>query len=111
MKTYQSTTEGIWVELRGVKLTKEQRDLMRSKNEDDAEAQSELSQWIKSQREVEVDEAKAESLTVFYNTIKPELKEDDTYHLISIDLSEKSEGVYTGILNCRVNGEHEQIRF
>jgi hypothetical protein len=110
MKNYQSTTEGTWVELLPVQLTKEQRDLMRSQKEEDTEAKQELSSLIKSQREGSVPTKKKNELKGFYNSIKPELKENDTYQLISINLSEK-EDKFVGILNCRVNGEHKQVRF
>lgn len=111
MKTYQSTTEGQWIELKGVELTQEQKELLRSRKEEDKEQQQELYLWIKSQKEGEVEEGKVEELISFYNSVKPELKEEDTYQLISIDLSEKEDGKKVGILNCRVNGEHKQIRF
>jgi regulatory protein YycI of two-component signal transduction system YycFG len=110
MKTYQSTTEGQWIELKGVQLTKEQRDLMRSRNETDREAQAQLSDEIKSQREGEVPTQKKNELKAFYDSVKPELKEGDNYELISIDLSEKEDKL-VGILNCRINGEHKQVRF
>jgi hypothetical protein len=110
MKNYQSTIEGTWVELLPVQLTKEQRDLIRSNKQEDTEAKQELSVLIKSQREGQVDEVKKRELVSFYNSVKPELKENDTYQLISINLSEK-EDKFVGILNCRVNGEHKQVRF
>lgn len=108
MKTYQSTTEGQWIELKGVQLTKEQRELMRSRNEADKEAQEELAQFVKTQREGEVESNKVAELTSFYNSIKPI---DSNFQLISMDLSEKEEGRFVGILNYRSNGEHKQIRF
>ena len=106
MKTYQSTKEGTWVELIQVSLTEEQKALMGSTNKEDKLA---LAQAIKSQREVAVDKDKTNELISFYNTVKPVLKETDIYELISADLYE--ENAFTGILNCRVNGEHNQIRF
>jgi len=109
MKTYQSTTEGTWVEILKVKLTEEQKALMVSTNEEDKEARLTLVQSIKAQREAVVPEGKAAELISFYNTIKPVLKETDVYQLISADLSEATP--FQGILNCRVNGEHTQIRF
>ena len=111
MKTYQSTTEGAWVESTPVRLTKEQSALLVSREESDKESQKDLRDFIKSEREGEVEEVKVTELNSFYQSVKPELKEGDTYQLISVDLSEKQEGVFTGILNCRVNGEHKQIRF
>ena len=111
MNNYQSTTEGSWIELLKVELTDEQKQLLISREESDKEAQKDLRDWIKEQREGEVDNEKATELTSFYESVKPELKEEDTYQLILADLSEKQEGVFTGILNCRVNGGHKQVRF
>jgi len=111
MKNYQSTIEGSWIELLKVELTEEQKALLMSTDEADRDAQKELREQIKAEREGQVEEAKATELTTFYQGIKPELKEEHTYQLISADVSEKQEGVFTGILNCRVNGEHKQVRF
>lgn len=45
-----------------------------------------------------------------YEFHKPVLKETDTYQLIAVDL--RIEGLNkNGIINCRINGEHKQIRF
>ena len=109
MKNYQSITEGTWVEILKVELTAEQKALMASTNEEDKEAKVALAQSIKAQREGTVSEDKAAELVAFYNTIKPVLKETDDYQLISADLSESD--TFTGILNCRVNQEHIQVRF
>src|SRR6056297_3444992 len=111
MKNYQSTTEGSWIELLNVELTEEQKALLISTDEADRDAQKELREQIKAEREGQVEESKATELTTFYENIKPELKEKDTYQLISADISEKQEGAFTGILNCRVNGVNKQIRF
>lgn len=110
MKIYQSTTENNWIELLPVALTKEQRDLMRSKNPEDLAAQQALSETISTQRIGTVSEEKSDELVAFYNSVKPQLNQGDTYSLISIDLHEKGNS-YSGILNCRINGEHKQIRF
>jgi hypothetical protein len=110
MKNYQSTAEGTWIELLPVQLTEEQKTLIMSTKEEDTEAKKALQETIKSQREGSVPTKKKNELKAFYNTVKPELKEDDTYQLISIDLSEKEEK-FVGILNCRINGEHKQVRF
>jgi hypothetical protein len=110
MKNYQSTTEGIWIEILPVQLTKEQKTLMMSTKEEDREAKKSLIESIKTQREGSVDTEKEDKLKVFYNSVKPELNQEDVYQLISIDISEK-EDKFIGILNCRINGEHKQIRF
>ena len=110
MKNYQSTIEGTWIELLPVELTEAQLELIKSTKETDAEAKSELIVEIKELREGKVSSELSENLNIFYTSLKPELKEKDTYQLISIDLVEK-EDKFTGILNCRVNGDHKQIRF
>ena len=113
MKNYQSTTEGSWIELLKVELTEEQKTLLMSTDEADKESKESkesLREWIKSEREGRVEEAKTNELISFYENIKPELKEEDNYHLVSMDISEKNDK-FTGILNCRVNGQHKQIRF
>lgn len=109
MKNYKSTIEGTWVEILKVELTEEQKALMSSTNKEDREAKIALAQSIKAQREAQLPEDKAAELVSFYNTIKPVLKETDVYQLISADISEVD--AFKGILNCRVNGEHIQIRF
>jgi hypothetical protein len=109
MKTYKSTIEGTWVEILQVELTEEQKALMVSNNEEDKEAKVALAQSLKAQREGTVSKDKVKELNSFYNTIKPVLKETDDYQLISADLSETDS--FQGILNCRVNREHIQIRF
>lgn len=109
MKTYKSNIEGTWVEITPVELTAEQNALLISTNENDQEAKFNLLQTLTTQREVAVSENKRQELISFYNTIKPVLKETDIYKLISVELSEANP--FEGILNCRVNGEHLQIRF
>lgn len=104
MKQLQSTKEGTWIELKQVELTQEQIDLLSST--DDKATIKTLLDEIKSLREVE---AQTEDLVIAnakYNEVKPTLKETDVYELISFDISNNN-----GILNCRINGEHKQIRF
>jgi hypothetical protein len=59
---------------------------------------------IREQTTVAVDnEAELEAL---YDLHRPEVPEGVTYQLIAMDVVNGS-----GILNCRVNGEHVQVRF
>ena len=111
MKNLQSIEEGTWVELLPVELTESQIELLKSTKETDAEAKSELIAEIKELKEGAVSSDLTEKLNTVYTSLKPELKEEDVYQLISADFSEKSENVFTGIINCRINGEHKQIRF
>jgi hypothetical protein len=114
MKIFQSITENIWIELVNIPLTtltSEQKQLLFSTDPEDAPAKAALREIIRASREVVVTGEKLSELITFYNTIKPALKDGDTYQFIGVDLSEKSENVFSGILNCRVNGEHKQVRF
>jgi hypothetical protein len=103
MKNYQSIIEGTWVEILKVELTEEQKTILLSKKD--------LLSLIKSKREGKVSIEKKNSLSAFYDSVKPELKEEDIYKLISIDVSDKEDGIFKGVLNCRINEEHIQIRF
>jgi len=46
-----------------------------------------------------------------YAQNKPTLTSDDSYKLISADVLIDDDSAVSGIINCRINGEHEQIRF
>jgi len=107
MANYNSTKEGTWIELVRVELTDEQKTLLMSKDPNDKDAQEQLVSKIKSDSRKSVSSEKSSELTNLYNSVKPELNEDDVYELISIDVSETD----NGILNCRINGDHKQIRF
>lgn len=58
-----------------------------------------------------VDESRINQLNSIYNRVKLRLGEFSNYELISFLASEVKENCYIGILNCRVNGIHTQIRF
>jgi hypothetical protein len=111
MKNLQSIEEGTWVELLPVELTESQIELLKSTKETDAETKSELIAEIKELKEGVVSSELTEKLNTVYTSLKPELKEEDVYQLISADFSEKSENVFTGIINFRLNQEHKQVRF
>ena len=92
MKNYQSISEGFWNEIVIISLTKEQisaRD------------------FLKTNEKKEVSTKKSKELTAFYETKKPTLEKEDTYQLISVNINEN----FNGIINCRINNEHKQIRF
>ena len=110
MKNLQSTIEGIWKEVLKVELTQEEKTLLMSTDEADLEAQKALMDEIKTKRFVDAQIKDSELAQAKYENVKPKLKENDTYQLIAFDVTLDSEHL-TGILNCRVNGEHKQIRF
>ena len=112
MKRYLSKKEGEFIELVNIELTKEQKNLIKDTSEENKEARKNLFRHIKEQREQrEQNEEIINNLIDFYNSKKPELKENDEYVLLTISITEIEENIYRGILNCRVNGKHKQIRF
>ena len=110
MKQYQSTQEGTWTELLPVALTEEQKAIMAAKDQHTPEEVKAVMDSVNSQRFGHVHEDMSQLLSTFYNTKKPELKETDVYQLIAMDVTERGGDLF-GILNCRVNGEHIQVRF
>jgi hypothetical protein len=112
MKKLQSVTEGMWVELKNVQPTKEEMELLNSKEEKDIEAKRELLDVLKSKREVEASSEDVVIAQVKYDEVKPKLSDKDVYSLIAFDITIADNGKkLSGILNCRVNTEHKQIRF
>ena len=106
MKHLQSTTEGTWIEVKQVELTDEQKTLLRSRDENDLEDKKTLLAELKTLREAKAKAADVKLAKDKYDEVKPTLKTTDVYQLIAIDIYDES-----GILNCRVNGIHQQIRF
>jgi hypothetical protein len=110
MKHIQSILEGTWIELLPVTLTQEQQTLLGSTNSEDDAAKTALLANIKSQREGVLATEDATIAQAVYLANKPELQAGDTYQLIAVDMT-LDNGATRGIINCRVNGEHKQIRF
>lgn len=112
MKKYRSSKEGKFIEILPVELTEEQENLLKDTSSDNMEAKRTLLEDIKSQRERDIDsEDLTNNLVSFYNSVKPEIGQDDEYQLIAISIMEIKDDEYRGILNCRINGQHKQIRF
>lgn len=59
---------------------------------------------------IAVSEEKASELSAIYQSNKPLLQDGDSYQFIGANVSQDSEQSW-GILNCRVNDEHIQVRF
>ena len=110
MKTYQSTTENIWEKLNKVELTENEIALLDSEKEEDKVARKELSEVIKQKRKTTLIESESQKYIEIYNSHKPTLTEKDNYVLLAINVIEAGD-IISGILNCRINGEHKQIRF
>ena len=109
MENFQSTIEKQWVKVNNVELTETEKTLLKSTNEDDKDAKNELLATIKSKRFTNLTATKSKEFVDLYDSIKPTLKDTDVYQLISCDISKTDK--LSSILNCRINGEHKQIRF
>ena len=108
MNNLFSTQEGIWLKRVSITLTEEQRTLLQSTDEADAEARTAL--ITQMQATTPAEEGYAEIAQAVYLSNKPILKPTDVYQLIQADASVNGANAQ-GIINCRVNGEHIQIRF
>jgi len=111
MKNFQSIIEGTWIKLVQVQLTEAQKELISSTRDEDDEAKRIVLDEVRLQREGLPTPNEETELNECYDSVKPNLKEDDVYQLISINVFEKEDKTLTGILNYRLNGEHKQIRF
>ena len=109
MKNIISKIEGTWIELKKIQLTNEQKELLSSQKEEDKEFKLELANTIKLEREITLTQEESVIYQDVYDRIKPTLSAEDAYQLISINIY-KTDRI-SGILNCRVNSEHKQIRF
>jgi hypothetical protein len=109
MENFQSTIESKWVKINNVEITETEQELLRSTKEEDKVAKAELLETINSKRFTSLTATKSKEFVTLYNIVKPVLKETDEYQLIAIDVCKTDR--LSGILNCRINGEHKQVRF
>jgi len=111
MKKYSSTIEGTWLEVLPYKVTEEEKNILKD-SEDTAVVQALIAD-IKSKKEAAVEAPKLDELVAYYDNLKLalELKPEDAYSLISVNMTEVGAGEYRGIVNYRVGKEHRQYRF
>jgi hypothetical protein len=104
------TTDGItWKQINNNSLTKEQIDILKDA---ESEAASALRAELNANRYTVLSTEESEVAQAKYDELKPVIKETDQYQLIAVNMTMGDDGVATnGIINCRVNGEHKQIRF
>jgi hypothetical protein len=110
MKNLQSLEEGTWIELVQIELTKAEEFLLDSNEEMDIEAKEVLNAKIAADQQKPASKSDAKFAQDFYATIKPKLKEGDEYKFLAMSMFIDGDNKM-GILNCRVNEEHKQIRF
>jgi len=109
MKMFKSTTEGAWT-ASDATLVPQELASQRMNFELPPEEMRAVLAEIKAISSVEVFAEEASALNAIYESIKPGLKEGDVYAIIQMD-AQHFNGSYTGILNCRVNEGHVQVRF
>jgi hypothetical protein len=110
MKILQSKIENNWVEFIPVAITKEEADIINSKDALDIEAKLILQNKINTKNKKSANEADVILATSLYNNIKPTLLESDVYELMSINLFTDNEKT-SGALDYKINNQHLQIRF
>lgn len=110
MKNLQSIEEGKWSELVSGELTEAQKKLLASTNPADKEAKEALIAELKTRKPKTATKADATKAQAKYEEVKPVIEEGETYEFIGINVMLDGDSV-SGVLNCRVNEEHKQIRF
>ena len=94
---------GEWKQRVAPQLTAEERELLTQRGPQPNEARKALVERIRNESLIAVEPADAEAAQAIYDQHK--IEEAD---LIAADITLPNG---TGIINCRVNGEHKQIRF
>jgi hypothetical protein len=102
------TTDGItWKQINNISITKEQSDILKDA---ESEAASALRAELNANRYTVLSAEESVVAKAKYDELKPEVKETDQYHLIAVNMMLDGDAT-SGIINCRVNGDHKQIRF
>ena len=110
MKNLTSNTEGVWFDPIHLPLSEEDTRLISSTSDVDTDAKTALFATAKAAKENPATTEDATISQTVYEFHKPVLKETDIYELIEVVT--RIEGTnMNGIINCRVNGDHKQIRF
>lgn len=109
MRNYKSEVEGTWTEQTNYSATTEELEAI--ENAKTEASKKNLFNKIKAKQALPVDEDKLEVLNAIYAQFKPVSEDEkDVYELMTMNIFEENSR-YKGILVCRVNGEHKQIRF
>ena len=105
-----SDEEGVWFILNKIELTKEEMDLIKNQDSDN-EHKKELLERIKLNKKTPAIQEDSDLAQSIYLENKPELKEGDKYRLLSASITLRDNKLVGGLINCRINGNHNQIRF
>jgi hypothetical protein len=107
MKHIESTDGITWKQINNISLTKEQIDILKDA---ESEAANVLRAELNTNRYTVLSSAESEVAQDKYDELKPVIKETDQYQLIAVNMMLDGDAT-SGIINCRVNGDHKQIRF
>ena len=109
-KILNSKEEGVWFILNKIELTKEEMDLIKNQDSNN-EDKKELLERIKLNKKTPAIQEDSDLAQSIYLENKPELKEGDKYRLLSASITLRNSKLVGGLINCRINGNHKQIRF
>lgn len=107
MKNLTCVVEGIWKEDTYIELSIEEKEILVSGTDEEKKVVTDKIEVFVVPIYEGVEAAVAEAT---YQSNKPILGDGDVYQLIAVDISVDGD-ICTGIINCRVNGEHKQVRF
>jgi hypothetical protein len=104
------TTDGItWKQINNITVTEEQSVILKDA---ESEAANALRAQLNANRYTVLSAEESTVAKAKYDELKPTTEETDQYQLIAVNMMLGDDGVATsGIINCRVNGDHKQIRF
>jgi hypothetical protein len=108
MKSLQSKTEGTWVCVKSIELTKEEQETLFSSEKEKEEAKKSLQEQVKAKQETEASVEDSVFAQGIYEANKPALLEGDIYELIIaiiIPMNKK------GTISYRLNGKYSQVHF
>lgn len=109
MKSLHSISEYVWVEaIKSVPLTESQIELLSSNDPSKKEERKQLISSLSKPYKEATNEDALLANSIYENN-KPSLSPENVYSFISMDLY-INENKTSGILNCRIDGEHIQIR-
>ncbi|MTK53308.1 hypothetical protein [Paludibacter sp.] len=108
MKNLHTDDGQLWKELKQVTLTPEQTAVLESGNSDKI---SQVMDFVRDNSMTDASDSDVSVANAAYEANKPVLKEKDVYQLIAIDVTIADNTAKSGIINCRINDEHQQVRF
>ena len=111
LKNYLSTLEGNWKEVNRIDFTPEQLSLFLSTDPEDRIAKRTLVESVRAQTYTNVAQEKSDELSTWYNSFKASINIEGEFDLVYMNIIEKSMGVFTGVINYKIDGIGKLKRF